>query len=64
MKLANQVQVTISFVGRLSFDLNAVFEEWNETDIKIIIGMFNPADARRVLCEVSLMDYITHLSGG
>ena len=36
----------------MSLDLKAVFDEWNRTDTKIIIGKFEPEDARRVLCEV------------
>lgn len=52
VKVARDFGVKMTFFGRLSIDFQAVFEEWNRTDIKIIIGMFSPTDARRVLCEV------------
>ena len=46
------VNVTLSFVTRLSFDLEAVFEELIKRDVKIILGFFGPDDARKVLCQV------------
>ena len=47
-----EINVTINYLGRISFDLEAIFEEWIRSELKVIVGLFGPAHARLVLCQV------------
>jgi hypothetical protein len=42
----------VGYLGRISLDLQAAFEEWIRAEVKVILGFFGPEHARIVLCQV------------
>lgn len=52
-RIAGELEFTLSSVSRLSLNLDVILEEYVQKDVKIIVGMFGPADARNVLCRVN-----------
>ena len=52
--LSNQstIKVTLHQIEGLSMDASLVFREWQLSHTRIIVGLFRPLEARRVLCQV------------
>ena len=52
---ATDMNIDILSLGSISFDLDVVFGNWRALDVKIIVGMFGPAEARAVICQVCFL---------
>ena len=48
----SSIMVTLHQIEGLSMDASLVFREWQLRHTRIIVGLFRPLEARRVLCQV------------